>query len=72
LNLDLNEIQQVVEEFEKDSKALKKELYKIAWYMRGSLSITESYMLDYTDRTIISEIIKENLDTTKQTNFPFF
>ena len=72
MNLDLNEIQQVVEEFEKDSKAMKKELYKIAWYMRGSLSITESYMLDYTDRTIISEIIKENLDTTKQTNLPFF
>lgn len=72
MNLSLAEIQQVVEELEADSKALKKQLYKFAWYMRGSLSITESYMLDYNDRVIIAEIIKENLETTKESQLPFF
>jgi hypothetical protein len=68
----MEEINAVVEELEGESKALKKELYKLAWYMRGALSIEEAHMLDYQDRIVISEIIKENLETTKETRMPFF
>jgi hypothetical protein len=72
LTLTIPEIQEVVEQLEKESKALKKELYKFAWYMRGSLSISEAFMLDYNDRMIIGDIIQENLETTKETRLPFF
>lgn len=72
LTLTMEEINSVVEELDSESKALKKELFKMAWFMRGSLSIDEAYMLDYHDRTIISEVIKENLETTKETRMPFF
>ena len=44
----------------------------MAWYMRGSLSIEQAFMLDYNDRMIISDIIEENLETTKETKLPFF
>lgn len=40
--------------------------------MRGSLSIEQAFMLDYNDRMIISDIIEENLETTKETKLPFF
>ena len=66
------EIDQVVKEMEEESKALIKDLYKLAWFMRGSLSFEEAYQLGYSDRQIISEIIKENLEITKETKLAFF
>lgn len=40
--------------------------------MRGGLSFTEAYMLDYQDREIISKIIEENLEVAKDSGLPFF
>jgi hypothetical protein len=40
--------------------------------MRGGLTVEEAYSIDFESRVIISEIIKDNLDTTKDTGLPFF
>lgn len=40
--------------------------------MRGGLSFTEAYMLDYQDREIISKIVEENLEVAKESGMPFF
>lgn len=40
--------------------------------MRGSLSVDEAFALSYEDREIMSELIKENLETTKKSGLPFF
>lgn len=72
MTLSLEEIDQVAKDLEEESKAIRKQLYKMAWYMRGSLSIEQAFMLDYSDRMIISDIIEENLETTKETRMPFF
>ena len=72
LTLTVAEIQEVVQEMEEESKALKKELYKMSWYMRGALSIEEAFMLTTDDRLIIADIIKDNLETTKESKLPFF
>ena len=39
--------------------------------MRG-LSYQEVLNLDYDERSIISDIIKDNLETTKKSGLPFF
>ena len=57
---------------EAESKALRKDLYKMAWFMRGSISIDQAFSMDYEDRAIVSKIIEENLETTKETQLPFF
>lgn len=67
-----SEIEKEVKKLDNESKALKKSIYKLAWYMRGALDIEQAFMLDYSDREIISEIIKDNLKTTEETNLPFF
>jgi hypothetical protein len=72
LSLDLEEIQELSEKMEKETKALKNQLYKLCWYMRGSLSFSEAFDLSLEDMEIISGIIKDNLDTTKKTQMPFF
>jgi len=39
--------------------------------MRG-LSYSEGMNLSFEEREIVNEIIKENIETTKKTNLPFF
>jgi len=39
--------------------------------MRG-LSYSEGMTLSFEEREIVNEIIKENIETTKKTNLPFF
>jgi len=72
LHLDANGIDTLVKNYEKDSKALKDNLFRLCWFMRGSLSITEAYMLTRDDQLILAEIIEGNLKTTKETQMPFF
>jgi hypothetical protein len=40
--------------------------------MRGGVTYSEAHWLSPTEREIISNIIKENLETTKETKLPFF
>ena len=70
--MDIPEIESEIARMENESKALKKEIFKMAWYMRGGLSFTEAYMLDSQDREIIATIIEENLELTKSSQMPFF
>lgn len=71
MNLTIEEIEKEVEKLDKDSKAIKKDIYKVAWYMRGAVSIEQAYALSFEDREIINEIIQENLKITEETHLPF-
>ena len=57
---------------EKEVKALKKELLSLCWYMRGGLQYPDALELSFEERTIIGEIVKDNLETTKKSKLPFF
>jgi hypothetical protein len=65
------EILQEAEKMEKEVRKIKKEALQMAWYMRG-MSYAEAMNLSWDEREIIGEIIKDNLETTKKTNLPFF
>ena len=59
-------------QLEKQSKAIKEEVLKLCWYMRGSISYNEGMMLSPDERTMISNKVKDNLETTKKSGMPFF
>tara|TARA_R110000851_G_scaffold121398_1_gene250142 strand:- start:1232 stop:1363 length:132 start_codon:yes stop_codon:yes gene_type:complete len=40
------------------------------WYMRGSISMDEAFMLSTEDREIINDIIKSNYEDTKKSGMP--
>lgn len=40
--------------------------------MRGGLSYDDAMQLGHEERDIIANIIKNNLDTTKESGLPFF
>ena len=58
-------------EMDKEAKAIKKDVLKLCWYMRG-LSYAEVMNMSWEEREIVGEIIKENLETTKKTGLNFF
>lgn len=57
---------------EKDTKAIKKNAQRIAWYMRGSVSYTDVLNMSPDELNSLNELIEENLETTKKTQMPFF
>lgn len=40
--------------------------------MRGSITLDQAVLLTYDDRKNISDLIEENLETTKKSGLPFF
>jgi hypothetical protein len=68
----MGEINELEARMFRESYQIKEECYKLAWFMRGSLSVTEAMMMSHDDREIIGIIIKENLETTKKTGLNFF
>jgi len=61
-----------IKDLEKEIKQFKHELMKICWYMRGSVTIDDVYMMGPEDREICATLIGENLETTKKSGLPFF
>lgn len=61
---------QLLQQFDNESKALQKELLEITWYMRGGISYTEATNLSPGERKQINEIIKQNIKNTNDTKLP--
>ena len=57
---------------ESQQKELRHELVKICWYMRGGMTYSEANALSPTEREIIAQLVKDNLETAKKTGQPFF
>ena len=72
LSMSIPEILKEVDGLEKESGAFKSELFKICWYMRGGITLEDAFSLSYEDRSIVSKLIEENLETTKKTGLNFF
>ena len=72
MKLDLKGINEIVDDYDRESKAKKDELFRLCWYMRGGVTYTEAMDLGYEDRVIIGKIIESNLSTTKESGLPFF
>lgn len=62
----------MVDQMDKETTDIRQEALKVAWYMRGGVSYDQALQLSIAERTTISTLIKDNLETTKKTGLPFF
>ena len=62
----------MLERFVREAKALKEEMLRICWYMRGGITFSEAMDLGLEERELIGKIIKDNMETTKKSGMPFF
>lgn len=70
--LTATDIAQAVDDMEGEVKQLRSDVLKMCWYMRGGITYQEAMNLSHTERQLINDIIRENLETTKKTKMPFF
>ena len=66
------EIVALLNGYDKESRAMKNEALKMSWYMRGGLSYDDAMYLSQTERELIGELIKENMEVTKKSGLNFF
>jgi len=72
LNLSNQEVEDLINKYERDSRAIKEEALKMTWFMRGGISYEDAMMLGWREKEIIAKIIKDNMETTKESGLPFF
>lgn len=51
---------------------IRLEALRMAWYMRGGLTYDQLLQLSISERKLIGQIIKDNMETTKKSGMPFF
>ena len=67
-----SEIVAYLKDFDSQVKNLKLEIMKICWFLRGGMSWNEALILSPDEREIVSQLVKENMETTKKSGQPFF
>ena len=72
VNWPLEQILEEVKNYEGQCKQLRSEILRICWYMRGSVTLAEAYAMEPSDRSLIADLVKENMETTKKSGLPFF
>jgi hypothetical protein len=57
---------------DKETHNIRLDVLKLCWYMRGGITYDEAMQMSEADRSIVNEIVKDNLETTKKSGLPFF
>jgi hypothetical protein len=70
--LDSDQIGRLVDGMDKETNEIRQEAIKISWYMRGGITYDHALQLSVSERKTVSDLIKDNLETTKKTGLPFF
>ncbi len=70
--MDSDRIGKMLEAMDKESDEIRREALRMAWYMRGGLTYDQAMALGVSERKMINNLIKENLETTKKSGMPFF
>jgi hypothetical protein len=71
LTLTNEEVVELINSYEKESKALRSYIYKLVWYMRGGVTLDQAFEIGYQDREIINKIIEENIEKTNKSGLLF-
>jgi hypothetical protein len=72
LILSNQDIETYVDQMEKDSTDFREQCLKMSWYMRGGATYEDVLQMSQTERQLVSNLIKDNLETTNKSRLPFF
>ena len=57
---------------DKEANSIRSNCMKMAWMMRGGMTYEDVLNLSIVERQMISELVKENYETTKKSGLPHF
>ena len=67
-----SEIVSYLKSFDNQTKNLKLETLKVCWFMRGGVTWQEALNFSPEERAVVSQLVKENMETTKKSGQPSF
>jgi hypothetical protein len=70
--MDAQSIAGYVNELDQEANSIRSNNLRLAWHMRGGITYDQVMQLSPSERGMISDIVKENIETTKKTNLPWF
>jgi hypothetical protein len=70
--LDSDAVAKYVDGMDEEINEIRLEALRMAWYMRGGLSYDQLLQSSISERKLIGQIIKDNMETTKKSGMPFF
>jgi len=68
LQLTPEQLVEVLEGYEKDVKAIKRDALQIAWFMKGGVDYDSAMAFGKQDKEIVKDIIKETVEAAKKNN----
>lgn len=72
MTLSDEEVQGLLDRMSKETRVIKKNAMVMAWYSRGGFKYEDILNTSTEEREILSEIVNDNLETTKKSQLPFF
>lgn len=72
MTLDNEGIGKYIDRLDQEAGQIRSESLKLAWYMRGGATYDQVMNMSFAERQMIGELAKENIETTKKTNLPWF
>jgi len=70
--LNPEQVAKMIDDMDKEINDIRMEALRLAWYMRGGLPYDQALQLSIEERKLISQIVKDNMETTKKSGLPFF
>lgn len=69
--LDDNAVESLAKEYENRIKQQKENMYRMSWYMRGGVRYEQlMHDTDLEDIEIMQNVIKDNIENTKNSKLP--
>ena len=66
------QISSYIDSMDKEAEQIRAESFRLAWYLRGGASYEDIMNMSVQERRLISVLAKENIETTKKSNLPWF
>ena len=66
------QISSYVDSLDKEADGIRAESFRLAWYLRGGATYNDVMNMSAQERKLIGELAKENIETTKKSNLPWF
>ena len=60
----------IIAGYRKEARAIIDQIHEICWYMRGSISRDEAYILSYEERKSVVKLIDDNIKRVNDTRLP--
>jgi hypothetical protein len=62
----------MIDQMDQEANEMRAQNLKLSWYTRGGATYEDVMNMSFRERQIISDLAKENMETTNKTRLPFF